>query len=94
MNNLIIAYDLDKPGQDYKKIEDAIRSLGTYGKFQLSVWWVQTHSDEVQIRNFLLSKIDSNDRLLVVNATRGGIAWCNPIATNSFINEHWNSATV
>ncbi len=92
MNNLIISYDLDKPGQDYKTIEDAIRSLGTYGKFQMSVWWVHVNYTEVQVRDFLMTKIDRNDRLLVVNATRGGAAWFNPIAKNTFITEHWNDS--
>jgi hypothetical protein len=92
MYNLFIAYDLDKPGQDYKAIDDAIKSLGTYAKFQESLWWVRTKYSKEQVRDFLRTKIDSNDRLLVVDGSNGGAAWYNPIAGSTFINEHWNDA--
>jgi hypothetical protein len=92
LNNLFITYDLDKPGQDYKKIEDAVKSLGLWGHFQQSVWWVHTAYSEVQVRDFLRGKIDSNDRLLVVNASSGGAAWYNSMCDSQFVNGHWSDA--
>lgn len=35
MNNLIISYDLNSPGQSYTRVTDAIKTLGTWGLREL-----------------------------------------------------------
>jgi hypothetical protein len=89
MHNLFIAYDLDKPGQDYKRIEDAIKSLGSWAHPQLSVWYVHTKLGAQQVRDYLQGFIDSNDRLLVIDALN---AWGYNNLAWPFIQEHWNAA--
>ena len=68
MNNLIVTYDLRKPGQDYADLEAAIKSLGSWAHPQQSVWYVHTGYTMQQTFEFLKKYIDSNDRLLVVDA--------------------------
>lgn len=41
-NNLIVSYDLYSPGQDYSKVIDAIKALGSWAKVQKSVWYVNS----------------------------------------------------
>jgi hypothetical protein len=89
-NNLFIAYDLDKPGQDYAKIEDAIKALGSWARLQGSVWYVHTKYTGDQVEAHLRKFIDTNDRLLVIDALN---AWgYNNMANWSFVQQQWNAA--
>jgi hypothetical protein len=87
MANLFIAYDLDKPGQNYAGVEQAIKSLGSWAHVQLSVWYVHTQYDAQSAAQFIWKEMDSNDRLLVIDAANA--RWYNPIAQGTFIQEHW-----
>jgi hypothetical protein len=89
MANLFIAYDLDKPGQNYAGVEKVIKSLGSWAHVQLSVWYVHTQYNAESVARLIRNAMDSNDRLLVVDAANA--FWYNPIAQESFIQEHWNA---
>ncbi len=54
--NLIVSYDLNRPGQDYQTLFSAIRSLGGAIKVQKSVWYVDTNYDEKQARDQMRSR--------------------------------------
>lgn len=87
MATYIISYDLKKPGQNYEKLYEAIKSYGTWAKINESLWAVVTTSTAVQIRDKLLAHIDSNDRLFVI---KSGVeaAWRNSICKNEWLKEH------
>jgi hypothetical protein len=71
----VIAYDLNRPGQDYERLHASINALpGVVRHCQLSTWIVDTNLSAVQIRDNL--QVDYNDSLLVAEAT-GAIAWNN-----------------
>jgi hypothetical protein len=89
MANLFIAYDLDKPGQNYAGVEKAIKSLGSWAHVQLSVWYVHTPYGAQHAAQFIRKEMDSNDRLLVIDASDA--YWYNPIAEEKFIQEHWRA---
>lgn len=74
-NNLIISYDLNSPGQDYDKIFDEIKSLGSWAKVQKSFWYVKSSLTSAEARDRLDSVIDSNDSLIVVDCTNDTSAW-------------------
>jgi CRISPR-associated endonuclease Cas2 len=79
----LIAYDLDKPGQDYSRLIDALERLGAQ-RAQFSLWVLRRDYTAVQIRDYLRQFIDANDRLLVVALT-GEAAWSNlMVGTNAF----------
>jgi hypothetical protein len=75
MSTYLIGYDLNTPGKYYKSLIDAIESLsGTYWHHLDSTWLIHHDGPSTDIRDSLLSHIDSNDELLVVKLTGEG-AW-------------------
>lgn len=71
---LLIGYDLNRPGQDYGSLHDAIKALGSWWHHLDSTWIVDTHKTCTQVRDELSKHIDANDELLVVKLTGEG-AW-------------------
>lgn len=66
--NLFIAYDLMSPGQNYDAVRDAIRELGPHWQLQYSLFYVHTSITPQQAYIHVLSTMDANDRLAVINA--------------------------
>ena len=87
MTCYIISYDLRLPGRDYESLYAAIRAYGTWAHVNQSVWAVVTTQTAAEVRDNLLSHLDSNDRLFVV---KSGIeaAWRNVICKNEWLKEH------
>jgi CRISPR/Cas system-associated endoribonuclease Cas2 len=73
MGLFFVAYDLDKPGQNYQNLWDELESLGAQ-RLQDSVWGLQSSKTAVALRDTLKGHIDSNDRLLVVE-NGGWASW-------------------
>lgn len=62
----IIGYDLNKPGQNYTQLYEAIkRNCPTHWHCLDSTWIVEYSNGAAQLRNALLPYLDQNDRLLV-----------------------------
>ena len=62
----LISYDLDSPGQNYDAVIGALRSVGAE-RVLLSQWVVRwNNTSAVNVRTWLWSQMDRNDRLLVV----------------------------
>lgn len=91
-NNLFISYDLNSPGQDYDKVIEAIKSLGNWAKVQKSVWYVSTSYSAINARDFVWSKMDENDSLIVIDATNNDAAWQNlSEKVSGFIKHNWKN---
>jgi len=77
-----VAYDLDKPGQDYQKVWDYLRKLGA-ARIEDSLWLLWSYSSAFEIAQDLLRSgtIDSNDRLMVSEVT-SNCAWYNLMLTD------------
>lgn len=75
MANLFISYDLNSPGQDYTVIIGEIKSLGSWAKVQKSFWYVQSTLTAAQAKDRLTPHIDTNDSLIVVDASNNEAAW-------------------
>ena len=69
MTNLIIAYDLDRPGQDYSGVHSAIKALGRWYQLQQSLFYVQTQLSSQQAYDRVRIFMDANDKLLVADAS-------------------------
>jgi len=76
-NNLVISYDLYNPGQDYAKVIEAIKSLGSWAKIHKSVWYVNSSHTASQAVDKVWATMDRNDSLFVVDATNRNAAWQN-----------------
>ena len=75
MQTFLIGYDLNKTGQDYADLIDAIKKLSSTWWHHLdSTWIIKSNSTAIAIRDILAAHIDGNDELLVVKLTGDG-AW-------------------
>ena len=86
--NLFIAYDLLEPGQNYDAVRKAIRDLGKWHQFQYSLFYVNTEMTAAEAFAVVQSKMDPNDRLIVIDA-QGGVTttWDRPPISE--INAIW-----
>jgi len=75
VRTLLVGYDLDKPGQNYPKLETALKAFGVWWHGLDSTWIVRADLTAVQLRDHLSGLIDSNDKLLVVDITGDTAAW-------------------
>lgn len=64
-NNFIIGYDLMFPGQHYVRVQDAIKSLGSWYHLQYSTFYVNTAYTAQQCAEIVSRALDANDRLFV-----------------------------
>ncbi len=69
----LISYDLNRPGQNYEPLYRELERLGAQ-RVLLSAWVLRSNSTPKQLADHLLRYIDSNDRLIVVDASSGA-AW-------------------
>ena len=86
--NLIVAYDLMYPGQNYDAVRGRIMSLGLTYQFQYSLFYLKTDLDPQAAHSAIRAAMDSNDRLLVVEAT-GGVVSFNPHGHIDAVNFVW-----
>jgi len=63
---MLIAYDLDKPGQDYDDLYADLKKVGAK-RVQDSVWVKKGQDDCEGLQKRLSAHLDSNDRILVVS---------------------------
>lgn len=75
MKSYLISYDLNKPGQNYNDLYEAIKKIGTWWHHLDSTWIIRSSQSAEEIRDQLKANIDSNDKLIVIILT-GEAAWC------------------
>ena len=64
-----VNYDLNKSGQDYSKLIDYLKSHQSWAKPLKSSFFVRTSFTAAQLRDGVMSRIDSNDSVVVVDVT-------------------------
>lgn len=67
MSTLLIAYDLNRPTQNYTDLIEAIKALGAWWHHLDSTWLVATSLTPAQARQRLYALMDNNDELLVID---------------------------
>ena len=78
-NNLFIAYDLMRPGQNYDEVRERIKELGQWHQFQLSLFYVNTEYTVHEAYAHVIAAMDQNDKLAVIDATGGVVStWDKP----------------
>lgn len=70
-----INYDLKRPGQNYEKLYEAIKSCGVWWHYLGSTWLVDTSLDANAIWERLSPHVDKNDLVLVIGVTRRYNGW-------------------
>lgn len=74
MRTLLVGYDLNKPGQDYKGLIQALKSTSWWHHLD-STWLVRSEESPVALRDRLKKHLDSDDKLLVIDVTSQAAAW-------------------
>ena len=74
MNSYLIGYDLNRAGQDYASLIEAIKGLGPWWHCLDSTWIIKHSGPSTLIRDALSPHVDRNDELLVLKLTGEG-AW-------------------
>jgi hypothetical protein len=82
LKTYMIGYDLNRPGQGYKDLIEAIKGLGAWWHCLDSTWLIRTAKSAVEIRDALKPYLDANDELLVAKLN-GESAWTGFDATCS-----------
>lgn len=74
MSLYMVSYDLNNPGQDYKKVKDKIESLGSWCHYLDSTYLVKSYLNFETFQNEVTSVADSNDRFIIakIDGTVGG----------------------
>lgn len=67
MKTYMIGYDLNKSGQDYSSLIEAIKKIANGWWHHLdSTWLINTNLNASEIIDRLSKKIDQNDEILVI----------------------------
>jgi hypothetical protein len=64
-----VSYDLNTPGQNYKKLEEEIQKSPGYWHLLGSTWLIVTTESAATLSQRLIKVIDTNDRILVSRIT-------------------------
>ena len=80
-----VSYDLDRPGQDYKDLLNAIHNLGGQ-RILFSDWLIKGTFTAEQLRDHLLQFMDGNDRIFVAGLT-GQAAWRTVMISNQTVQQ-------
>ena len=72
----LISYDLNKSGQNYDKLYDAIKKCSaSWWHYLDSTWLIDTSHSALEIRETIRKCVDANDSFIVIEVTRnyGGL---------------------
>jgi hypothetical protein len=83
MKTILVGYDLNKPGKDYRPLITKLKSFQTWWHHLDSTWLIRTSHSVVQVRDMLWALMDANDELLVVDVTGDVMAWAGIAANGS-----------
>lgn len=72
---LLIAYDLNKPGQDYTNLYAEIKKAGTWWHHLDSTWIISTSYSPQDWYERLHQHMDDNDHLLVIEICKNYHGW-------------------
>lgn len=91
MNNLFISYDLKSPGQNYDRVIEAIKGLGSWAKVHYSFWFVSSNHSAQKAAEIVRRAQDNNDTLIVVDASNNEASWYGITdEVSHFIQRNWN----
>lgn len=85
-----VCYDLNKPGQDYSPLLEAIKTYGTWWHHLDSTWFIESSKNASEIRDHLKSYIDTNDELLVFPVGEDWAGWGFDKKAYDWLNNNWD----
>lgn len=85
MQSYIISFQTSL--SDKTKLENTIKSYGTWGKITPSTWAIVTDKTAKEVRDHILSNLAQGDRLMIVRSGTEA-AWSNTIASNEWLKKN------
>jgi hypothetical protein len=83
--NYLIAYDLNKPGQQYDRMQEGIKKVATwYMKLQYSLYYIRSDKSGAEIYQILCGYQDANDKLAVIEASNAWVSHLTPEQLSTF----------
>lgn len=93
MNNLLVTYDLNGKTPTHAQVDKHLKALPcTYGRILETVWFVHGAFTADQLANYMRQIISRNDRLVVVQCSRG--LFQNTLTGDGPLVRTWNSQQV
>jgi hypothetical protein len=71
----LVTYDLHKPERKYKALIDQLQGSQAWWHFLESTWLIQTSEDINTLSNRLITNLDTNDFLLMIEVKRNYQGW-------------------
>lgn len=84
MTKYIVTYDLNKVGQDYSALINAIGAYSCSHPME-STWFIKTDKTAAVLYNDLSRFIDTNDRLFISEISSNHFGWLSQLDIN-FLN--------
>jgi hypothetical protein len=75
MSIFMISYDLHSPTNNREKVENAIKSLGTWCKYVSTTFLVKTDSDSSTVQDVATKHLDSNDAMIICKIEKPILGW-------------------
>ncbi len=72
---LLITYDLKRPVQQYAALHAEIKRYGTWWHHLESTWIIETSESPKEVYSKLLTHIDQNDNLLIIEVKPNYWGW-------------------
>ncbi|WP_069997771.1 hypothetical protein [Cellulosilyticum sp. I15G10I2] len=90
MKVFLISYDLNKSGQDYNSLYEAIKACSysdTWWHYLDSTWIIKSNLSVSQVSDKLKSVMDDNDSLLVIEVINNYAGWL-PQKAWDYLKQH------
>lgn len=85
--NFFVAYDLNKPGQQYDRMEEGIKKVCSwYLKLQFSFYYIRSERTCSEIYDILRGYQDQNDKLAVIEAANAVVTTASETQKQDFLN--------
>lgn len=78
----MISYDLNKPGQNYDNVHEAIEGLGVWCHYLESTYLVNTSLSLDDVQSKVTSCLDASDRMIICEINKPINGWLS--------EEQWN----
>lgn len=75
MSIYMISYDLRSPTNNRTKVEDDIKSLGTWCKYLTTTFLVKTESSPSDVQDTAIKHLDENDSMIICKIEKPILGW-------------------
>ena len=71
----MISYDLHSPTNNREKVENAIKSLGSWCKYVTTTFLVKTDFSSSDVQDIATKHLDSNDAMIICKVEKPIMGW-------------------